>query len=130
MSRPLAVAVLAATLACASTAPHAIESAAINTGIALSASAQQRSAGGCWSDCGPGTVCNPASGYCERAAELCLGTEADGPRCRPGAATPSDLAARQRASAPGTVPPGIGVSPATGSVPPPPGTRPPTIDAP
>lgn len=112
---------------CASSAPYSIESAILNSAIAVGAAAQQRAEGGCYANCPPGTVCNPATGYCERAARLCVGSEADSPGCAP--ATEATLSARQRGpgAAPGTAP--VGVSPATGTVPTLPPARP-TIDAP
>ncbi len=44
----------------------AVANAAINTGIAVTASAFQRSRGGCYAVCIDGTVCNPANGLCEK----------------------------------------------------------------
>ncbi|MFY0570343.1 hypothetical protein ACN28E_41865 [Archangium lansingense] len=39
--------------------------AAVNTGIALGASAISRSQGGCYAACPAGTECNEATGYCD-----------------------------------------------------------------
>lgn len=44
----------------------AATNAAINTAIALGASAAQRASGGCYAICIDGTVCNPQNGFCER----------------------------------------------------------------
>ena len=119
MPRPAVIALLACA-ACASSAPYSVQSAILNSAIAVGAAAQQRAEGGCYASCPPGTACNPVTGYCERAAQLCLGSEADGPRCSPG--TEASMSAQQRGgdATPRTVP--FGVSPATGSVP----TLPPT----
>ena len=40
--------------------------AAITTGAAVSLSAVQRNAGGCYAVCTGGTTCNPRNGLCER----------------------------------------------------------------
>ncbi len=50
--------------------------AAVNTAAALGAAAYQRSEGGCYANCPPGTHCNEDTGYCDRVP--CEG------RCRPG----------------------------------------------
>lgn len=39
--------------------------AALNTGLALGASAISRSQGGCYAACPTGTTCNRATGYCD-----------------------------------------------------------------
>jgi hypothetical protein len=39
--------------------------AALGTAAAAGASAAQRTAGGCYSTCLPGTVCNPKTGLCD-----------------------------------------------------------------
>ena len=39
--------------------------ALLMTGLAVGASAGQRSQGGCYANCPPGTVCNPATGLCD-----------------------------------------------------------------
>lgn len=112
--------------ACKSSAPYTLPSAGINSAIALGASALQRSAGGCYAQCVGGTVCNPASGFCEPPGAVCIGMESDPPSClgRPGANMGTTTAGPSGASGvnDGLFP--LGVSPATGSVPPPPGTRP------
>jgi len=118
------LAALAAT-ACHSTAPYTIPSAAINTAIAVGAAAQQRAAGGCYAACPPGTVCSPATGYCEKVADVCVGREAEGPACVRARADLSASAPAQTAS-PGGTGASIGVSPATGTAP----TLPPTKAAP
>jgi predicted small lipoprotein YifL len=124
------VAVLAISLlalaACGSSAPYTLPSAAINTAIAASASAVQRSAGGCYAQCVGGTVCNPRNGFCESPGAVCIGMESDPPSClnRPGTTmgttTPGPAGANGVND--GLFP--LGVSPATGTVPPPPGSRP------
>jgi hypothetical protein len=93
-------------------------SAALNSAIAVGAAAQQRSEGGCYANCPPGTACNPATGYCERAADICIGAEAESPRCLQRATADGAMTAQQPGPPRGTaLPPGIGISPATGSTP-------------
>ena len=113
--RLIAAFALCACAGCASSAPYSVESAIVNSALAVGAAAQQRAEGGCYANCPPGTACNPATGYCERAAQLCLGTEADGPRCAPGA--DATMSARQRAAGAGPTTSPLGVSPATGTIP-------------
>ncbi|HYO53965.1 hypothetical protein [Archangium sp.] len=43
----------------------ALLGAAVNTGIALGASAVSRSQGGCYASCPVGTTCNASTGYCD-----------------------------------------------------------------
>jgi predicted small lipoprotein YifL len=115
---------LAAALpACGSSAPYTIPAAAINSAIAVGASAAQRSAGGCYAQCVGGTVCNPRNGFCESPGAVCLGMESDPPSClnRPGT-TMGTTTAGPGGTGETLFP--LGVSPATGSVPPPPGSRP------
>ncbi len=120
LARPLALVVLCA---CKSSAPYTVPAAAINTAAALGASALQRSAGGCYATCTPGTACNPRTGYCEplpcgggcQAWEVCVETDAAS-RCVAGT-TPI---ISERGSRPAPLPPpipGVGLSPATGTVP-------------
>jgi hypothetical protein len=118
---------LAAALpACRSSAPYTLPSVAINTAIAASASAVQKSAGGCYAQCVGGTVCNPRNGFCESPGAVCIGLDSDPPSClsRTGATLGTTTPGPSGASGvnDGLFP--LGVSPATGSVPPPPGTRP------
>ncbi len=118
----LALALLASP-ACKTSAPYTIPSAAINTALAVGASAVQRSAGGCYAQCVGGTICNAATGFCERPGLVCLGTESDPPAClaRTGTTMGTSTAAPGGGD-PTQLP--LGISPATGSVPPPPGSRP------
>jgi hypothetical protein len=62
---------LATAAACKSTAPYAVPSAALNTGIAAGFSAAQRTLGGCYATCAHGTACNPHTGFCEKLGTLC-----------------------------------------------------------
>ncbi len=115
---------------CKSTAPYSLPAAAINTGLAAGVSALQRTAGGCYAQCVGGTVCNPASGFCEPRGTVCLGLESDPASCtlRPGAAPTMGTAATVPGAGGETLFP-VGISPATGSVPPPPASRPSTPGA-
>jgi hypothetical protein len=57
----------AAIAACQSSGRYGTPThAAVGTGIAVAGAAANRAAGGCWAQCLPGTVCNPANGLCER----------------------------------------------------------------
>ncbi len=109
--------VLGLAAACGSSAPYTMTSAALNTGLALGASALERSSGGCYAVCTNGTVCNPKSGYCERDPV---------PLCEPGSACGGPLLREplnvdQVHQQPGsTATRTLGVSPATGRAPPPP----------
>ena len=114
------VAALAALMlaACQSSAPYTLPAALANTGLALGVSAAQRAGGGCFATCTGGSVCNPATGYCEAASarEVCGEAPGGGVRC-----TPVDVRASRRAEAgapPAPVATEVGVSPATGSTPP------------
>lgn len=49
----------------AGAAGSAVLNAALNTGVALGASAVSRAQGGCYASCPTGTRCNNATGYCE-----------------------------------------------------------------
>jgi hypothetical protein len=40
--------------------------AAAAAGVGVAGAVASRAAGGCWAQCLPGTVCNPANGLCER----------------------------------------------------------------
>lgn len=118
-----AIAFLAAATACQSSARYTVPSAAINSAIAVGASLEQRSAGGCYAQCVGGTICNPRTGYCEAQGAVCIGAEADSPACLNRAGAAMGASAPGPAASGGTPLP-LGVSPATGTVPPPPGTRP------
>jgi hypothetical protein len=111
--RVLGAACLLAT-ACASTAPYAVQGAAINTALAVGAAALERASGGCFADCAPGTICNTATGFCEPQVVVCVGTEAEGEACRKLEAQ-LGTSARRRGDAEGRGS-HIGISPATGSV--------------
>ncbi len=121
----LAPVVAALGSGCSSSAPYTAQGAAINTALGLGASAQQRSAGGCFAECAHGTVCNPGTGLCERspcgicpAGESCVAAD-DGWRCASreevGKLTSG---VRTQLPPPGQVVPGLGISPRTGSGPP------------
>lgn len=114
--------------ACGSTAPYTIPAAAINSAIAVGASAAERASGGCYAVCANGTVCNPRTGYCEPAetspcgrgcqpGEICV--EGQGGLGRCVSATPSVVVGKSGAGQAAPASP-VGVSPATGTVPPPP----------
>ncbi|HQR30841.1 MAG TPA: hypothetical protein PLL32_10555 [Anaeromyxobacteraceae bacterium] len=123
---PLALGLLLLLAAgCKSSAPYTIPAAAINSAIAVGASAAQRSAGGCYAQCVAGTVCNPRTGFCEQPTAVCLGQPSDPPSCltRPGASMGAAAELPGSSGQPGSP---IGVSPATGSVPPPPSSASPT----
>jgi hypothetical protein len=114
---------LVALAGCQSSAKYTVPSAAINSVLAASVSVAQKTAGGCYSQCVGGTMCNPRTGFCESPGVVCIGSEAESPAClnRPG--TTMDTSAAGPAVQPARDLP-FGISPATGSVPPPPGTRP------
>lgn len=123
---PPAAALLLAALAlpaCKSSAPYTLPAAAINSALAVGASAAQRSAGGCYAMCVGGTVCNSNTGFCEPLGAICLGAESDPPSClnRPG--TTMGTAATLPGGGGETLSP-VGISPATGRAPPQPGSRP------
>ncbi|WP_052517958.1 hypothetical protein [Archangium violaceum] len=50
---------------CATTASGGLLGAALNTGVALGASAISRAQGGCYAACPVGTTCNESTGYCD-----------------------------------------------------------------
>lgn len=56
---------VAGLAACQSTAPYTVPAAAVNTAIAAGVSAGRRADGECYSPCGPGTKCNPKTGFCD-----------------------------------------------------------------
>jgi hypothetical protein len=119
-SRPLAALIallgLQAGLAgCKTTAPNTLAAASINTALAVGVATISRANGGCIN----GLVCNPKSGLCEKAPDFkCLGPDPATGLCDQ---RPEDMAAARAAEAnKSNLPPGLGISPATGSVPPPP----------
>lgn len=104
---------------CRSTAPYAVQSAAINTALAAAVAGVSVANGGCVAQCQPGTVCNPRTGLCDPAPEFkCVGGNLNSGLC---ANRPDDLSAAQPGTTgPGSLPASLGISPATGTVPPPP----------
>ncbi len=120
MRHPLQLAVLLVALAgCRSTAPYAMQSAAINTALAAAVAGVSVANGGCVAQCQPGTTCNGKTGLCEPTPEFkCVGGNLSSGLC---SNRPDDLSTTQ----PGAVsnlplPANLGISPATGTVPPPP----------
>ncbi len=109
------VAAVSALLACASSAPHTVGAAAINSGLALGSAAAQRASGGCYAVCTNGTTCNPNTGLGEtpRADAYCQEAPGGGMRC-----VPLEIGKKQEPAPEATLP--VGVSPATGTVQPPP----------
>jgi hypothetical protein len=101
--------------ACASSAPHTVGAAAINTGLALGGAAAQRASGRCYAVCTSGTLCNPHTGLCERPAAdaYCEEAPGGGMRC-----VPLQIGKEHEARPDANLP--VGVSPATGTVQPPP----------
>lgn len=104
---------------CKSTAPNTMTAAAINTALAAAVAGGSVANGGCVAQCGPGTTCNPKTGFCEPTPEFkCVGGNLNSGLC---SNRPEDLSTMQPATAgPGSLPAGLGISPATGTVPPPP----------
>ncbi len=116
MLRPAIVGAGAILLAgCGSTAPYTLGAAAINTAVAVGASAAQRAEGGCYATCTHGTVCNARTGLCEAAetGQYCEEAPGGGMRC-----VPLEIGKKQEPAPEATLP--VGVSPATGTVQPPP----------
>jgi hypothetical protein len=109
-------------LACRSSAPYTLPSAVLNSAIAVQASAISRAAGGCYSPCSPGYVCNPVTGFCEQDAPVCVG-ESNDPRCPPPTDVP--IGTQRSGAGSGSSPAPAGVSPSTGRAPSLPGERPP-----
>jgi hypothetical protein len=115
---PLLTLVLALA-GCRTSAPHGLESAAINTALAGVVAGVSVSQGGCVAICTQGWVCNPRTGLCEAPPEFkCVGGDLKSGLC---SNRPDDLSTGQ-GGAPGTssLPANLGISPATGSTPPPP----------
>jgi hypothetical protein len=104
---------------CRSSAPYAMQSAAINTALAATVAGVSVAHGGCVAQCLPGTVCNQKTGFCDPAPEFrCVGGNLNSGLC---ANRPDDLSTAQPgATGPGSLPANLGISPATGTVPPPP----------
>jgi hypothetical protein len=119
-TRLLRVAPLLLALAgCRSSAPYAMQSAAINTALAAAVAGVSVAHGGCVAMCQAGTVCNGRTGFCEPTPEFrCISGDLKSGLC---SNRPDDLSTGQPgASGPGSLPPNLGISPATGGVPPPP----------
>lgn len=83
--------------------PNMLVGAATTTSAAVTLSAVQRKAGGCYAVCTGGTVCNPRSGFCERLPcdGLCgpdehCDTSFSQSKCAPGA--PSDVVSSAKGS--------------------------------
>ncbi len=105
---------------CRSSAPYAMQSAAINTALAAAVAGVSVSQGGCVAQCEPGRVCNQKTGLCDPAPEFrCVGGNLNSGLC---ANRPEDISAAQAGTPPSatSLPASLGISPATGSVPPPP----------
>ena len=125
--RTLLALALASGVACRSSAPYTLPAATIDTALAAGAAAAERASGGCYAMCTHGTTCNPNTGLCERdclatcsSFEVCAFDDYGVPRCV--APATKVLSEEQKTSSP--LPPGLGVSPATGTVPSLPPTRP------
>ena len=133
VSRPVhAALLLLALVGCKSSAPYAVQSAAINTALAAAVAGVSVSRGGCVAQCQAGTICNPRTGFCEPVPEFrCVGGDLTSGIC---ANRPDNLSTGQPgAPSYGSLPANLGISPATGTVPPPPAEaspRPPTEGSP
>ncbi len=116
MRRTLLLAVLAGAAACQSTGPYSVPAAALNTAVAVGASAARRAGGDCFTPCTGGRVCTPRTGYCEApvAEQVCDQGETGMVRCAPISVT------QRQAPLPPNLAPGFGISPQTGQAPPPP----------
>jgi hypothetical protein len=119
MIRPGLATLLLALVACKTTAPHGVESAAINTALAVTVAGISVAQGGCLAQCQPGTTCNQKSGLCEPTpAFRCIGGDLKSGIC---SNRPDELSTGQPLPfGPGSLPGSLGISPATGSTPPPP----------
>ena len=104
---------------CKTSAPYAVQSAAINTALAAAVAGVSVAHGGCVSVCEPGRACNPKTGLCDPAPEFkCVGGNLSSGLC---ANRPEDLTTAQPGSLPANLSSSpVGISPATGTVPPPP----------
>ena len=76
----VAVVLLASLLLPACGSGGSAVSAAVTTAVALGAAGYERSQGGCYSSCVPGTHCNEETGYCDRVP--CEGRCREGEVCR------------------------------------------------
>lgn len=99
--------VLMVLSACAA-APGAVAGAAINTTVAVTASAVSRASGGCYAACPVGTQCNRSTGFCDPlpCRGLCSTDEvceinAVGERCVPKAQSTLRLPGERSAPSPG-----------------------------
>ncbi|MFL5356675.1 hypothetical protein [Archangium sp.] len=63
--RGAVMAVVLSLCGCVGASGGALLTAALNTGIAVGASAASRSQGGCYASCPVGTTCNKTTGYCD-----------------------------------------------------------------
>ena len=116
----LHLAVLGLALAgCKTSAPYAVQSAAINTALAAAVAGASVASGGCVAQCLPGTTCNGKTGLCEPTPEFkCVGGDLNSGLC---SNRPDDLStAQQKARTTLPLPANLGISPATGTVQPPP----------
>jgi hypothetical protein len=86
-----AISIVLAVPACKTGSSNAVLGAATISALAIGAAVVERAAGGCIAVCTGGTVCNSATGFCERlpcegqckAGERCEQT-ATGSQCAPG----------------------------------------------
>jgi hypothetical protein len=62
----------------------------LNTALAVGAAVAERSQGGCYAACGPGSVCNPSNGLCERFS--CNGLCSEQEICDDSGAVPQCVA--------------------------------------
>jgi hypothetical protein len=84
---------------CAGANTAAIGNAALNSAVAIGASAVQRASGGCYSACVPGTTCNPRTGMCDplpcrgecMANEECVGHPGPFEHCERKVSTPLQI---------------------------------------
>lgn len=93
MKRWLAVGLLS-LFGCGSASGNSAVGAAVMTSLAAASSAASRGAGGCYAQCTHGTVCNRATGLCERLP--CGGQCREGQICDPV----TDTCTEQRRSVP------------------------------
>ncbi len=62
----LMVGALLGLAGCRGAAAEKVSSAVLNTAIAVGVGSAQRSSGGCYASCPPGTTCESATGFCVR----------------------------------------------------------------
>lgn len=87
---------------CAGASAATIGNAAVGSAVALGASAVQRASGGCYSQCVPGTTCNPKTGLCDPlpcrgeclATEECVGYPGPFEHCERKVSTPLQIETR------------------------------------